>query len=335
MQRSIDAKGRARGARLGLCLLAAGALAGCGGSSTSLPTATLMLDFTPNGVHAGIYSAVHRHFDRAAGVHIEVEQPSASTDSVKLLLAGRVDFAVVDIHDLAIADAEGDGLIGVMPIVERPLAAVIAQPGISSPRDLDGQTVGVTGVSSDEAVLDSVVAGAGGDPKSLHRVNIGFQAVPSMLAHRVTAVTAFWDVEGVALTHQLPGTREFRVDEYGAPEYPELVVCVTRSELLEHRALVRRVVSAIRRGYQLTAADPQASVKDMLAEVPGLDGSALQQQLAVLHGAFVGPKGAIGEFDRSELHKWARWEARFGIVPKPPLVSEMFDALVADQPLAQ
>ncbi len=289
-----------------------------------------MLDFTPNGVHAGIYTAVHRGFDRAEGVRLDVQQPSASTDSVKLLLAGRVDFAVVDIHDLAIADAEGDGLVGVLPVVERPLAAVIAQPQFSNPRQLEGKTVGVTGVASDEAVLDSVVAGAGGNPKALHRVNIGFQAVASMLAHRVDAVTGFWDVEGVALTRELPGTREFRVTEYGSPDYPELVLCVTRSELTQRPAFVGSVVDAIRRGYEATVADPKAAAADMLDQVPGLDRTSLEEQLAALHGAFQGPQGNVGELDSPELATWAQWEARFGIVSAPPNVSTMFDTTFAD-----
>lgn len=316
--------------RLALGLLGACALAGCGGVSKGLPTATVMLDFTPNGVHAGIYTAVHRGFDRAEGVRLDVEQPSASTDSIKLLLAGRVDFAVVDIHDLAIADAEGDSLVGVLPIVERPLAAVIAQPQFSNPRQLEGKTVGVTGVPSDEAVLDSVVTGAGGHPKALHRVNIGFQAVPSMLAHRVDAVTAFWDVEGVALTRELPGVREFRVTEYGSPDYPELVLCVTRSELTRKTAYVRAVVDAIRRGYDATVQDPKAAATDMLDEVPGLDRSSLEEQLAALHGAFQGPRGDVGELDISELATWAQWEAHFGIVSAPPNVNTMFDPTFAE-----
>ncbi len=48
-----------------------------------------------------------------------------------------------------------------MAIVQRPLAAVIAAPAIRSPRLLIGRTVGITGVPSDTAVLDSIVAGAG------------------------------------------------------------------------------------------------------------------------------------------------------------------------------
>ena len=92
-----------------------------------------MLDFTPNGVHAGIYSAVRRGYDRAEGVRLDVQQPSASTDSIKLLAAGRIDFAILDIHDLAIADAQGRSSSACSRWSQRPLAAVIAQPQIDDP----------------------------------------------------------------------------------------------------------------------------------------------------------------------------------------------------------
>jgi ABC-type nitrate/sulfonate/bicarbonate transport system substrate-binding protein len=315
--------GAIRPALLGIVL--AVALTGCAETKSSLRQATLVLDFTPNAVHAGIYSALRRGYDRKEGVELHVEQPSESTDSVKLLLAGSTNFAILDIHDLAIARSQGQDIVGVLALVQKPLAAVIAGPSIANPRQLQGRTVGVTGLSSDEAVLRSVLAGAGGDPKRVRHVNIGFQAVPSLLARRVSAVTAFWDVEGVELAHARPGVHEFRVDEFGAPSYPELIVCVTGSEIRDHPALVRHVVHAIQRGYAVSISDPAASVDDLLAEVPGLDHSQLSEQMAALRGAFLGPFSRFGELDRSHLRLWATWEARFGIVARAPDVNAMFD----------
>jgi ABC-type nitrate/sulfonate/bicarbonate transport system substrate-binding protein len=303
----------------------AGAGCGGGGGSSGTGTTTLVLDFTPNAVHAGIYSAVARGYDRAAGVRLDVRQPSSSTDSVKLLLSRRVDFAVLDIHDLAIARAAGRDVVGVLPLVQRPLAAVLAQPDVRTPRDLAGRLAGVSGLPSDDAVLRSVVAGAGGDPRRVREVTIGFDAVPALLGGHVAAATAFWDVEGVALRRRRPGIREFRVDDYGAPAYPELVLCVTGRELRADPKLVRATVSALDRGYALTIASPARSAADELARVPGLDRSLLLAELSALRGAFTaGPGARFGSFDRRRLRAWAAWEARFGIVRVAPDVQAMF-----------
>ncbi|UGS35469.1 ABC transporter substrate-binding protein [Capillimicrobium parvum] len=310
-------------------------LSGCGTREADRPNAdaTLLLDFTPNGVHAGIYSAVARGYDTAEGVHLRVRQPSSSSDAVKLLLGGRTDFAVLDIHDLAIAREQGRDVVGVMSIAQRPLAAVLAQPGTRSPRDLQGHRVGVTGLPSDEAVLRSIVKGAGGEPEQVRTTTIGFNAVPALLGGKVAGATAFWDVEGVALQRRRPGFRQFRVDEFGAPSYPELVLCVTHETLRDKPALVRATVAALQRGYRFTLEDPESSAADLLSQVPAASRDEIMAQLDVLDSVFTGPTGVPGALDPGVLRDWARWEARFGITRRPPDVAEAFDTRYANASL--
>jgi putative hydroxymethylpyrimidine transport system substrate-binding protein len=311
--------------------------AGCGGSSASTRTSpgapprdtTLVLDFTPNAVHAGIYSAIARHFDRDAGLRLHVIAPTASTDSLKLLETRRTDFAIFDIHDLAIARERGADLVAVMAIVEHPLAAVIASPAIVNPRQLQGRLVGITGVPSDTAVLRSVVAGAGGDPARLKTITIGFNAVADLLAGRVAAATAFWNDEGVTLARKRPGFHSFRVDEYGAPPYPELVLCTTGQAVKQDPKFVRGLVAALTRGYRLTVSEPGASASDLERLVPGLDPALVKAQLQALLPAFRAPDRAVGVLEVKTLRSWAAWETRFGIVPHPPDVQAMFDPSAA------
>jgi len=315
--------------RLLAILLGATALlaAGCG-SSASVPqvrNASLVLDFTPNAVHAGIYSAIARHYARLQGLNLQVIAPSASTDSIKLLEAGRVNFAILDIHDLAIARARGADIVGIMAIVERPLAAVIAQPPIATPKQLAGRTVGITGVPSDTAVLDSIVAGAGGEPDKLKTITIGFNAVGDLLAGKVAAATAFWNDEGVTIRRHRPGARVFRVEDYGAPPYPELVLCATRSSLNRDPSLAKAVVQALVYGYEFTRANPQRSALDLERQVPGLDPSLVSAELAGLLPAFRPAVGHVGELNATTLDAWSQWEVRFGIVSRRPDVAQMFD----------
>ena len=315
-------------------LIAAASIAvGCGGSSGaedhSAQSATLVLDFTPNPVHVGIYTALARHFDTAAGVKLHVIAPSASTDSIRLLETGRANFAILDIHDLAIARERGENIVGILPIVERPLAAVISQPAVTSPRQLIGKTVGISGDPSDTAVLDSIVAGSGGQPKQLKTITIGFNAVSDLLAGTVAGATAFWNDEGVTLNRQRPGFHVFRVENYGAPSYPELVVCATSKSLKADPARARAVVRALVRGYDLALAQPAVGQHALESQVPGLNHALDTAELAGLGTAFRGPEGHFGVLDPALLHRWAAWEARFGIVKSPPDVTTAFDTAFA------
>src|SRR5918996_4798893 len=146
-----------------LALVATVALAACGDADGG-EEATLALDFQPNAAHAGIYAALGGDLDAERELNLRVRVPSASTDSLKLLAAGRADVSVVDIHDLGLARQEGSDLVGIGALVQRPLAAVIARRGeVRRPRDLEGRRVGVTGLPSDDAVLRAVVEDDGGD----------------------------------------------------------------------------------------------------------------------------------------------------------------------------
>src|SRR5436853_6549848 len=110
-------------ALLPLVALLAVPLAGCGGGggSKSPRPVTLVLDFTPNAAHAGVYAAVAKHRDRAHRIELTIRQPTATSDSLKLLAAGRADMAVADIHDLGLArerraDPGGVGALGQRPV---------------------------------------------------------------------------------------------------------------------------------------------------------------------------------------------------------------------------
>jgi putative hydroxymethylpyrimidine transport system substrate-binding protein len=304
-------------------LLAAAALAACG-TAAHPRTVSLMLDFTPNAVHVGIYAALARGYDRQAGIALKVIPPPSPAASIKLLEAGRVDFSILDIHDLAIAREHGARLVGIMAVVERPLAAVIAAPQVRTPAGLAGKTVGVTGDPSDYAVLDSTVEGAGGNPRRLKTITIGGDAVPDLLSGRVAAATGFWNDEGVALAQARPGFRVFRVERYGAPPYPELVLCARRATLRGDPSLARAVVHSLERGYGFAISHPSAAAVDLERRVPGLDPRLVAADLRALRPAFAGPNGRPGELDRSVLEAWSRWEARFGLVRRPPDVAQAF-----------
>ena len=302
-------------------LLACALLAGCGNDDEAADApneaATLLLDFQPNAVHTGIYTAVSRGYDDALGVNLRVRVPTDSTDAVKLLASRRADFAVVDIHDLALARERGRDLVGVMALVQTPLAAILASSSIRSPRDLEGRRVGVTGLPSDDAVLQSIVKGAGGDPSKVRSTTIGFTAVRSVLTGRVAAATGFWNVEGVALRERRPDVREFRVDDFGAPAYPELVLTVTRETLQDRPALVRATVAALARGYEEVLSDPENGVSALVQAVGGLDRAAARARarrgLTVVHGrrprlrrAEPQPPGGLGALGEAVRHHAAR-----------------------------
>jgi putative hydroxymethylpyrimidine transport system substrate-binding protein len=310
-------------ALLAAALLLAG-VAGCGGGGAEpgVPKgALLVLDFTPNAVHSGIFTALAADRYREAGVDLTVRQPGESSDGPKLLAAGRADFAILDIHDLGIARERGLDLVGVAPIVQRPLAAVLARADgpVRRPSDLADSRVGVTGLPSDVAVVDSEVRADGGDPAAVEPVTIGFNAIGALASGSVDAATAFWNAEGVALRRRGVPIRVFKVDDYGAPPYPELILATSRRTLESEPELVDAVVAATRRGYAAAAAHPAPALDDLLAANPTLDRDEQAAQLRAL-GADLRP----APFDPAVLRAWAAWDLRHGLLERPLDVAAAF-----------
>ena len=282
-------------------------LAGCAGEDSE--PGTIALDFQPNAVHAGIYAT-----------DLNIRVPAASTDSLKLLAAGRADMSVADIHDLGLARAAGSDVVGVGALVQRPLAAVIADAGfVRRPRDLEGKRVGVTGLPSDEAVLRAVVESDGGNYDRVRKVTIGFSAVPSLITGRVNAVVSFWNAEGVALRQRGVHTREFRVDEYGAPRYPELVLAVTRATLEERADLVDSMLDEIAAGTR-EALRNRGEILPKLVRASGADGPLVVRQFAAVAPALRPPVA----LNRKALEEWAQFDADFGILREAPDVERAF-----------
>ena len=299
--------GRMRSLALLLMLIA---LAGCGGDGEPL---TVALDFIPNPVHAPLYMA--------GSDALTIRKPGSGPDSLKLVTSGKVDLGVLDIHDLAIAREAGSDVVAVAALVGKPLAALEAQPDVTRPRDLEGRTVGVSGLPSDPAFVKAIVTHDGGDVSKVKEVTIGFNAVSRLLTKRVDAVPVFWNAEGVALKQRGLAAREFRVEDYGAPPYPEVVIVTSRKTLDAKREQIGRTLDAIAGGLERTRADPERAVEVIAKAAETDDKKLVRAQLdAVL------PIFADGlRLDRRVLARWADFDASIGLVKAKPDVAKAFD----------
>lgn len=312
-----------------LVLLLAAAFAGCGGdgedrSAGEPRPVELALDFTPNPVHAPVFAAARTGADREEGIRLRIREPGEGPNALKLVASGRALLGLLDIHDLAIAREQGIDVVAVAALVQRPLAALLADPSVRRPRDLEGRTVGVSGLPSDPAFVRAIVEEDGGEYERIEQVTIGFKAVSALLARRVAAVPAFWNAEGVALEQRGRDIRQFRVEDYGAPPYPEVVVIASRRALRERREDVRAAVRAIAAGVDAVADDPDAAVRE-LAAVAAADEELVRAQLAAVLPLF---RPAM-RLDRRVLERWADFDARIGIVDERPDVGRAFDFTVA------
>jgi ABC-type nitrate/sulfonate/bicarbonate transport system substrate-binding protein len=255
---------------------------------------TLILDFVPNAVHAGIYRALAAGYYRRENIDLQVVQPTSTQETLKLIDADKAQFGLADGSDVAGLIDEGGDAQAVMALVQRPLGGLIALASehLSSPADLAGRTVGITGVPSDLAVLDTELRHAGVSPSRVHVVTVGFNGSQALLAGRIAAFTGFIPDEGVTLEASGHPITAFALDENGGPEYPGLVAFTTRRLIATNPRLVRDFVAATKAGYEDTLRDPARSLDDLLRSNPSLSRKLTAASLDVYLPLFSGSSSA-------------------------------------------
>lgn len=290
-------------------------VAACGGSDDSSSSsdtggtaeakdATLILDFIPNGVHAGVYRALAEGYYRDNGINLKVIEPTSTADTLKLIDAGKADFGMADGIDLAGQIDLGRDAKGIMAILQRPPGGLItlADEGITDPTQLAGKTVGVTGVPSDTAILNTIIGDAGGNPDDSDVVTIGFNGVQALEGGKVSAFTGFIPADGVQVEADGFPTKSFPLDEYGGPSYPGLVAFSTEQMISEDPDLMKGFVEATIKGYQDTLADPAKSITDLESQTQGVDPKLATDQLKA-YVPLMGPSDTYGQFNDKNLEE--------------------------------
>jgi len=284
--------------------------------------ATLILDFTPNAVHAGIYRALAAGYYRANGIELKVVQPTSTEETLKLIDAGRAQFGLADGSDVAVLIDKGGDAQAVMALVQRPLGGLIAlrSEHLGSPAGLAGRTVGVTGVPSDLAVLDTELRNSGVDPRRVRVATVGFGGAQALLAGRIAAFTGFIPDDGVALSVGGHPIEAFALDRYGGPPYPGLVAFTTRRLIASDPALVRGFVTATAHGYRDTLADPARSLAELQAANPSLPHrltrASLDAYLPLFSTGFPAGLG-VGSIWGPNVSKMSAWMLGAGLISAP------------------
>jgi putative hydroxymethylpyrimidine transport system substrate-binding protein len=143
------------------------AASACQGQQLASPTdVTLILDFLPNPVYVAIYQGLATGAYKANNINLKVQTPTSTSDTLRLLATDRADIGIVSLLDFLTSYQQNQPITAFMALEQRPLGSLLAleRSGITSPKDLESQTVGVTGVPSDLAAVNSMVSNAGGDP---------------------------------------------------------------------------------------------------------------------------------------------------------------------------
>jgi putative hydroxymethylpyrimidine transport system substrate-binding protein len=312
-----------------LALAAALAVAACGERTESTAPAKreslrLMLDYFPNADHAGLYAAQGTGaFDRV-GLDVDLQTPSDPSAPLKLLAARRVDLAISYEPELLLARDQGQKLIAVGALVQKPLTSLVSigRRAITDPRQLAGKTVGTAGIPYQSAYLKAILGRAGVDPARVKEVNVGFNLVPALLSRKVdAALGAYWNYEAIQLQQERKRPKVIRMENAGVPTYNELVVVAREEDVRENGgAKVRRFMRALGEGVRALRRDPAAGITPLLRANRDLDRRLQEASVKATLPVFFPADASkpVGYMEQAEWARYADWMARNRLLRTPP-----------------
>jgi ABC-type nitrate/sulfonate/bicarbonate transport system substrate-binding protein len=309
-----------------LAVLAAiiGGLAACSGKKAPAGHVRLVLDWTPNTNHTGLYVALEKGWFTEEGLSVQIIQPPED-GALALLGSGSVEFAI-DFQETmgpAIAKAETDRdalpIQAVAAIISHNTSGImsLAQTGIKRPRDLAGKRFASWETPLVTAIIKDIVDGDGGDFNAVTMIpNFATDAF-SALATDIDAIWIYyaWDgiaaeVNGISIDYLDLGRINPLFDFYTP------IVAANTNWLAANPETAKKFLRAASRGYLFAMENPAEAGEILLKHAPELDRALVMRSQDYLASRYQGDAPRWGEIDGERWGNFYRWMFDQGLLEK-------------------
>ena len=296
-------------------LTACGGSSGPSGTSTStgagagLRTVKIILDWTPNTNHTGLYAAVAKGFYAKHGLNVKIVQPGQS-DPAALVAADKVPFGVGYQEALTEARAEGAPLVSLAAVIQHNTSgfASPADRGLTRPRDYAGHTYGSYGGAIEVPMLKSIMASDGGDSSRVKTVSVGDADFLTATKRGIDLAWIYYGWDGInAELHNQPLNIQYVRDYDKALDFYTPIIMTNEHEISSDPALVSAFVAATSEGYTWAAQHPADAAAVLLKAVPDLDAALVTRSQAWLSPRYQADAARWGEQKPAVWSNFATW----------------------------
>lgn len=267
---------------IALLLLTSMLLVGCQAADADpqedLIPVTLPVGYIPNVQFAPMYVAIEKGFYAAHGLDVSMDY-NMETDSVALIGAGELDFAIVSGEQVLLGRAQGLPVVYVMAwYQEFPVGvAALAESGISEPADLAGKKVGIPGLYGASYIgLRALLQANGLQESDLTLDSIGYTQTEALLDGLEDAVVIYVSNEPIKLRAEGYDVNVMRVSDS-----LQLVAngLVTSEEMIaQHPDRVRAMAAATLEGVAYITDHPDEAFEICKKYVDNLESLTPQEQ---------------------------------------------------------
>lgn len=284
----------------------------------------IVLDWTSNTNHLGLYLALENGWFAEKGLDPQIVEPGEAS-GLQLVATGNADVVFSVAEALVPAREKGADVVAVATVIRSNTSSLLAlgSDGITRPKDLEGKRYGGYGGQLENALIDELVRCDGGDPGKVERVPMVSNDARADLEqdfYDTTWVFDAWDtirmreVDGLDVT-----TIPFAEHTSCIPDWYTPLLAVQGARLTTDRALLDDTLDVLARGYRASMTDPQGAADALLARAPELDRALVEPSARYLAERFA---PSAGEWGRQEK---ATWDAFVAFLEDHDLVEDGFD----------
>ena len=297
-------------------------LTACGGKPEA--PITLVLDWTPNTNHTGIYVALEKGWFAEAGLNVEVVQPPEGGSDL-LVAAGKAQFAVTAQDSIAPALTGEDALplTAVAAILQHNTSGIVSRAGegMDTPSGLEGHKYATWDSPVEKATIRQVMAADGGDFDKV-------ELIPSTVTDEVSAlqsgsVDAIWIFYGWAgIACEVAG---LPIDYFDFADFDPVLdfytpIIVSNNDWLkENPETAAAFLAALSRGYTYAAENPREAADILMEAAPELKSNAelVYRSQEYLAGEYIADARRWGEIDPDRWGGYFTWLNDNGLVETP------------------
>jgi len=253
---------------------------------------TMTLDWVYQGPNDGFMIAQEKGFYREAGLDVAITSGKGSGATAQLIASKATQFGFCDGYVVGNGVAKGMGIKSVGSVYRRNPAAVVvlANSGITSPKDLEGKSIAMTAGSAQFQQWPAFVKGANIDGSKIQVVNIDPAGVgPALINGQVPAIGGF--AQGYVPAIEIRGKEEVRIfwfADYGVNVVSNGII-VHQDLLKSDPDLVRAFVAPTIKGFLYGRERPDEAVSIIKKYLETIDPAITRREMELSWKTWVTP----------------------------------------------
>lgn len=299
---------------------------GKGKQEDGLRDVTVVLDWTPNTNHTGLYVARDKGFYEEEGLNVEIALPGeAGAD--KLVAAGNAEFGVSVQENVTLARSENVPIVSIAAVIQHNTSGFAApvDKQIRSPKDFEGKIYGGWASPVEEAILDSLMQNEGADPSKVTSVSIGTADYFTAVKRDIDFAWVFYAWTGIeAELRNEPLDMVYLRDYAEELDYYTPVLVTSEQMIADQPELIEAFMRATARGYQFAIDDPLAAAEVLIAAEPDLDEELVKASQEWLSPMYQDDAPRWGEQKPEVWQRYLDWMTSYGMLEEGLDLSNAF-----------